>query len=93
MYFCRGVACECSARTGLDPASSTWWDFWGGPKLEANVRRLNPSATGPHHVFIDFKKAFHRVWHAALWATMKKYNISTNLIQVIKNLYNKATSA
>ena len=33
------------------------------------------------HVFIDFKKAFDRVWHAALWATMKKYNISTNLIQ------------
>ena len=34
-------------------------------------------------------------WHAALWATMKKYNISTNLIQVIKNFYkyNKATSA
>ena len=28
-----------------------------------------------------------------LWVTMKKYNISTNLIQVIKNLYNKATSA
>ena len=24
---------------------------------------------------------------------MKKYNISTNLIQVIKNLYDKATSA
>ena len=33
------------------------------------------------------------VWHAALLATMKKYNISNNLIQVIKNLYNKATSA
>ena len=46
-----------------------------------------------YHVFIDFKKAFDRIWHAALWATMKKYNISTNLIQVIKNLYNKATSA
>ena len=45
-----------------------------------------------YHVFIDFKKAFDRVWHAALWAT-KKYNISTNLIQVIKNLYDKATSA
>ena len=44
-------------------------------------------------VFIDFKKAFNRVWHADLWVTMKKYNISTNLIQVIKNLYNKATSA
>ena len=46
-----------------------------------------------YHVFIDFKKAFSRVWHAALWATMKKYNISTNVIQVIKNLHNKATSA
>ena len=46
-----------------------------------------------YHVFIDFKKAFDRVWHADLWATMKKYNISTNLIQVIKNLYDKAISA
>ena len=45
-----------------------------------------------YHVFIDFKKAFDRVWHAALWATMKKY-ISTNLIQAIKNLYDKATNA
>ena len=26
-----------------------------------------------YHVLIDFKKAFDRVWHAALWATMKKY--------------------
>ena len=39
------------------------------------------------------KKAFDRVWHATLCTTMKKYNISTNLIKVIKNLYNKATSA
>ena len=23
-----------------------------------------------YHVFIDFKKAYDRVWHAALWATM-----------------------
>ena len=46
-----------------------------------------------YHVFIEFKKAFDRVWHAALWATMKKYNTSANLIRVIKNLYDKATSA
>ena len=38
-----------------------------------------------YHVFIDFKRAVNRIWHAALWATMKKY--------IIKNLYNKATSA
>ena len=38
-------------------------------------------------------KAFDSVWHADLWATTKKHNISTNLIQVIKKLYDKATSA
>ena len=32
-----------------------------------------------YHVFIDFKKAFDRVWHAALSVTVKKY-ISANLI-------------
>ena len=37
-----------------------------------------------YHVFVDFKKAFERVWHAAFWATMKKYNIIANLIRVIK---------
>ena len=34
-----------------------------------------------YHVFIDLKKAFDRVWYAALWATMKKYSISANLIR------------
>ena len=45
-----------------------------------------------YHVFTDFtdfKKVFDRVWHTALWATMKKYNISTNLIRVTKNLCDK----
>ena len=42
-----------------------------------------------YHVYLDFKKVFNRVWYAALWATMKKYNISTNLIRVIKNSMTK----
>ena len=29
-----------------------------------------------YHVFIEFKKAFDRVWYAALWATVKKYTTS-----------------
>ena len=29
-----------------------------------------------HHVFIDFKKAFDRVWHKAIWATVRKYFFS-----------------
>ena len=44
-----------------------------------------------YHVFIDFKKAYDRVWHAALWATMRKYNI--DIVQAIEHLYDKATSA
>ena len=42
---------------------------------------------------MDFKKAFDRVCHAALWATMRLYNINDNLIRTIECLYNKATSA
>ena len=39
------------------------------------------------------KKALDRVWHAALWATMRKYNISANLVRTIEQLYDKATNA
>ena len=46
-----------------------------------------------YHVFIDFKKAVERVWHAALWAIMRKYNISTSLVRTTEQLYDKATSA
>ena len=46
-----------------------------------------------YHVFTDFRKAFDRVRHATLWATVKKYNMSANLFRVIKHLHVKATSA
>ena len=46
-----------------------------------------------YHIFTDFKKAFDRVWHEALLATMTKYNINANIILAIKNLYDKAQSA
>ena len=46
-----------------------------------------------YHVFIDFKKAFDRVWHEALWATMKKFDISRKLIDTIQNIYENAMSA
>ena len=45
------------------------------------------------HVFIDFKKAFDRVWHDALWATMKRYNMGRKLIKTIQQFYAKASSA
>ena len=46
-----------------------------------------------YHVFIDFKKAFDRVLHEALWATMTKFNISGKLIETIQSLYENAMSA
>ena len=46
-----------------------------------------------YHIFVDFTKAFDRVWYAPLWATMRLYNINDNLIRNIDCLYNKATSA
>ena len=46
-----------------------------------------------YHVSIDFKKAFDRVWHEALWATMRKYNINASIIRATGNLYDKAQSA
>ena len=46
-----------------------------------------------YHVFIGFKKAFEREWHAALWATMREYNVSVNLVRTTEQLYDKATSA
>ena len=46
-----------------------------------------------YYAFMDFKKAFDRVWHAALWAIMRKYNTIANLVRTIEQLYDKATSA
>ena len=46
-----------------------------------------------YHVFIDFKKSFDKVWHAALWANMRKYNIGSKLVRTIEHLYDNATSA
>ena len=58
-----------------------------------NLRILCEKYRQHHHLFIDFKKAFDRVWHAALWVTMRKYNISANLVRTIEQLCDKATSA
>ena len=39
------------------------------------------------------KKAFDRVWHAALWEAMRLHNINDNLIRTIECLNIKGTSA
>ena len=54
---------------------------------------IQPTTPIHYHVFRDFKKAFDHVWHAALWTTMNKYNISYNIVCSIKSLYSNATNA
>ena len=44
------------------------------------------------NLYHDLKKAFDRVWHEALWATMRKY-INSSIIRTIEKLYDKAQSA
>lgn len=47
-----------------------------------------------YHVFIDFKKAFDKVWNLRMqWATLKKFNMGKKLIHTIKQLYTNTTSS
>ena len=39
------------------------------------------------HNFIDFEKAFDRVWHAGLWQVLRSFNIEEGLVQTIQALY------
>lgn len=60
------------------------------------LRLLNEKArdTGKmiFHNFIDFRKAFDRVWHAALWHTMRKYNIGEGITSLVQKLYESSRS-
>jgi len=42
------------------------------------------------HNFVDFKKAFDRVWHAGLWHVLRIFGIEEGLVQIIQSLYNTA---
>ena len=44
-------------------------------------------------MFIDFKKAFDRVWHAGMIRVLQYYNIPKKLTSLIHNLYSQAVSA
>ena len=77
-------------QTGFRPGRSTTEQIFN---LRILCEKYLQHQQDLYHVFIDFKKAFDRVWHAALWATMRHFNINANLIRMIQNLYDKATCA
>ena len=45
------------------------------------------------HNFIDFKKAFDRVWLVGLWRVFKSFNIEEGLFQAIQALSENSSSA
>ena len=45
------------------------------------------------HNFIDFKKAFDRVWHDGLWHPLRSFGIEEGLVQMMESLYSSASSA
>lgn len=62
----------------------------------ANLRILNEKIRDAgqviFHNFIDFRKAFDRVWQDAMWHTMNKGNIGKEITELVKNLYESARS-
>ena len=47
----------------------------------------------PYHIFIDFNKAFDRVWHAAFVSNQEEVQHQCQPYTSHKKLYNKAISA
>ena len=72
---------------------------WGRSTLELI---LNSRATIETHLqhqldlfhnFIDFTKAFDRIWHADLWQVLRSFNIEEGLVQTIQVLNENLSSA
>ena len=43
--------------------------------------------------FINFKKAFDKVWHAGMWQVLRSFNINEGLVQTVQALYENSSSA
>ncbi len=46
-----------------------------------------------YHNFIDFKKAFDRVWQEGLCAILRKFKVSRGVVNAIEALYKASQSA
>ena len=66
---------------------------WSTTEQIFNLRILCDKYLQHQQNLYHVKRAFDRVWHEVLWATMRKYNINASIIRAIKNLYDKAQGA
>ena len=40
--------------------------------------------------FVDYRKAFDRVWHDAIWAVLQKYGIDEDIMRALEQLNAKS---
>ena len=57
-----------------------------------NCRNIIEKHLDLFHNFIDFKKAFDRIYHDGLWSALYKFGIQNDIIMMIKSLYENSTS-
>ena len=81
VYFCHEVAYEYFSTYGTRSRVGHMARFWGDPKFEANVCRLNPLATRPHvrknnctenHTLVNNNNAYQNIYLQYLFWT--RYN-------------------
>ena len=78
IYFCHKCDRDCHARMGLMSHS----------RKSSSKTKQNENIIFKHSFIYLFI-----LWHEALWATMKKFNIIRKLIGTIQSLYENAMSA
>ena len=93
---------ELSA-TDTRPRLRNWWQknigFRPDRSAVADIQSSSQHREAPtppadlFHNFIDFKKAFDRVWHAGLWQVFRSFNIDEGLVQAIQALYENSSCA
>ena len=76
-------------QAGFRPGRSTVEQIFNLRIICEKYRELNKEL---HHNFIDFKKAFDRVWHEGMWAVLEKHNISKSITDIIRALYDRSES-
>ncbi|XP_063589590.1 uncharacterized protein LOC134766586 [Penaeus indicus] len=81
--------CEVCCGVWLLPPATESGDSLSFTAIDFKMENRNHH-TKVYHNCIDFKKAFGRVWHDALWHTVRKYNIGKGMTELIQNLYGKA---
>ena len=69
-------------QTGIRPGRSTVEQLFNSRVI---IEKHLQNQRDLYHNFVDFKKAFDRVWHAGLWQVFRSFNIEEGLVQAIQH--------